>query len=283
MPSSFEINGPWLIDGLKLEELGKIIENIDKIFILALKDTDHNKTIGPKNVIMSFENDVRMQSNSLLEILKDQKTNNMKPIELEIEIGSRYLDLYFEFRIYKDIIKYNLKCNNEDMKNDITYEIHKWLEDISPSIITKYWYNPLFGSILIGVWIVAIIVLIFLVFFPSAFEAKRIAIHQAKELLDNGIDNQNQIKAIETLLEINSEYYPEKDLKTRRHEISYVLLHNITFIFICLIILSIIPKPTIGVGKLKKRVKFYKLWVKFVTISIPLSIFIGFISNFIIG
>lgn len=280
IPSERKIKGPWLIKRSDLEVLDKVLDSIYDKLNTALdqeikKDQDKFKYSKPdlqKTIVLTSKNKTKLYDNSVLGLLKDQKINDLKPKELYIELGKRYSSFAFLMSIstdYDGTLDYSVECVNEQIKDEIKYEIDNWLENLTPNKIYQVWSNFL-PYLLIPLGFFWIITLLGLLFVTPSDSNKNELKDKAKVLIEKGIDKNNEFEAIVILLKLQTKYNPEnKDYKTTiRPKVLKVLIISM----FCIIILVIIPKTTIGIGKHKMRLKFYKFWQRFVIISLPSAI-----------
>ncbi len=287
IPTEEKIKGPWLISQRDLENLDKRLDLIQKKLYIAslnnmqLKPEEDllNEAVIEKKIIISSNNKSKLTDNSLLDVLKDQKLTNLNPFKLEIEIGKKYSEFVFLLSVSnknEGILEYAVECIDEKTKDEIKYEIDNWIEEIKPSKLKQFWSNYLSSSlILIGI-------IYFMILFGNLFESpkstyKEILKIKADSLINNGITNNNQNQAIDLILKLQSEYIPAKINEKRN--IQPKILKLLIISTLCFFVLFIAPKTTIGLGKNKQKLKFYKFWVKFVFIFIPSVIIIPFLFN----
>lgn len=287
IPAEQEIKGPWLLSQIDFENLDKIIDTIFEKLMTALNDEmslypeayKYNKLKLKKSIILTSKNKTELLDNTLIGILKDQKLNDLQPDELFIEVGERYSGFVFLLSISPEndgALDYSVECINEEIKDEIKYVIDRWIEDLKPNKLSQIWSNTLPGFLTFFGILWFIILLSGLFDAPSDNFKKDLKI-QADSLISNGIDINNQNEAIEIILKLQTEYTP-KNINDKRTLQPKVLKLLIISIF-CFIVLIITPKTTIGLGKYKQKIKFYKFWNKFVLIIIPSLIILPQIIN----
>ena len=155
IPGKKEIKGPWFIGVDELEELDKIIEYIDtKIIESKYLEINESTSIDiqkypsiykdletgiatrkesylenhVKKIILISSDEKRLTDTSIKGILKDPKLKDFKPKELEIEIGYRS-DNSFSLNVkrrYDEEISYEVKCFDQDCRDEIKYKIEYW-------------------------------------------------------------------------------------------------------------------------------------------------------------
>jgi hypothetical protein len=281
IPAEQKIPGPWLLDRKQLLELDKVIQLAQEKLLIALNE-EVKQNSGKENikiihdinttVTLTAINRNKIVDKSIAGILKDQKANEFKPTELKIEIGQRYSDCFLVFEVSNCIdgdLEYSIKCNDDKIKDEINYEMESWLENIKPYKLVQIWSN----------W--KLLVILPIIFFGYLFLSMSMTVEtidnkdnlilkkQIDSLLVQGINKNNQYKAIEMLLKTKgTQVEGEHKLKLNKTYFKAFII-----ILIALILISISPKTTIGIGKRVSELKFYRFWIKFVIYSIP-SLFI---------
>ena len=99
------------------------------------------------------------------------------------------------------------------------------------------------------------------------------AISRARELLDQGITDQNYIEAIQLLLIIQSDYDPNSSAVETPAWFRVVLWGGL----LTSIVLSFKPKITLGIGRGNELITRWKIWLQIVGITIPGLLFGSFI------
>ncbi|MGE4385824.1 MAG: hypothetical protein AB7E39_08210 [Endomicrobiaceae bacterium] len=304
IPSQQEFDGPWLIDNNKLEELNETLLLIEKKLndacniLLGIHTTtrfneykkwDKNVTAedikqeiqnsypfhnSNKYVSLTNKQGTKITDKDLLSLLKDPQIKEFNPIDLIIHIqnGPYKFILEISTNPYRNL-KTIIDVSNDSIFNDINYEINKWIDKHRPNYLSQKWssFFP-FASLLIFI----------LLFFSTSLllkgQANLYKTELAREssiILKDGLDNNNTTKAIEIILKYESDYIPENFSTdtTINKEIEYFLI----LIILTLALLSISPKTVIGLGKNKWKVIFYRRWIYFVSIFIPVSILLPII------
>ncbi len=301
-PTTRHINGPWLISKEDLEELDIIMSTIDiylqksleteaKDLILSDKHNqnlpeqkikelvDMSKSSYPfnrmnKSFVLKFSNDTKLKDESIKGLLKDNKTKDLKPREFDanIEYGRNNI---FKLEIKRSItydLTYDLQCYDSNMKDEIQYEIDKWLEKRTPSKVLRFWAS--WGIVFFLFLISALSTLTYETFSKEYFTYNEVLVTESKELLKNGINATNHDKAVELLLKMQSNYQP-KDFIAKEKPKDATEYKVLTLIAFITIVAYLRPKTTIGLGKSKAEYAFYKVWIKTITITIPAICIIG--------
>ena len=117
---------------------------------------------------------------------------------------------------------------------------------------------------------------IFSTYKPSSIEVYK---DQIEAIIVTGIDDNNQHKALELLLKVNSGYVPS-DIKeeTRINETA----KRISIISLAFLIIGVFKPPTlIGIGRHKNKLKFYRIYMKFILYIIPAIFIYPYLVDFI--
>ncbi len=294
LPSQQRIKGPWLIDQKALEKLDCLLESIhQKLVQVANTDnakegnTNQKKLDVPKNAMLIAKNKSRIEDSTLLGILRDPKAKDFDPLELNIKIGYRYLGPSFLLSVdskYDGELEYSVECKNDQIRDEINYNIDAWVEELKPNKFLQFWSNwlpyLLCPIILTGITIMS------LVLFKMPKDINKESLKsQAYKLLQAGINEQNHNEAIEILLKLQTNI--STDNKSAKPILRINALKVLIIFLACIIMLSIVPKTSLGIGKGKRIVAFYKFWIKFIVITIPSLIIlpklIDIVNRFIYG
>jgi len=308
VPAKRKIEGPWLIGTEELESLSDVLEAINNKLATSL-ELEINETIRIENekerlsedsiktkieeakvrysfektkkkIVLSSLNDNKLSDKTLSGILRDPKIADFIPRELSVDV-EHGINNTFNLKIStasKGKLNYQLKCYDQEIENEIRYEIDKWIDKNQPRRILQIWSNH--SDILSGVFGITAFIAAILLFPTSVDSYKEEAKKKTQELLKSGVKKENQEQAMELILANQTNYTPEnyvatavanKDIKQRVFVISLVL-----FSF------SIIrPKTTIGIGRRKNLFNFYKIWWKLVVVTIPITFILNPITEYI--
>lgn len=124
---------------------------------------------------------------------------------------------------------------------------------------------------------------IFLLWIGSTFlagsgsPAKNFYKAQARQILQEGISQENQSKAIETLLALESGFVPQNQVIETPKWFIILLFGG----FLICIILTIKPKSRIGIGKGQDSIKHWRKWIRFVFYIVPGFIFVNIIFPYL--
>ena len=281
-PTEREFHGPWLFNQDDFEELDIIINKIDsQLFNSFNKEFEgddikkrYNYDRREKKFQLNFKNGSRLTDESIKGLLKDRATLDHKPEKFYANIEYGYNNRFkFEIsNIYGGQLNYDLICSDLSVKDEMQYEMDRWLERKTPAKFLKFWTD--LGPI-IGMFLFAILVFLSLfTFTKSYYSYKEILIDKSHKILGKGIDSINRDKAIELLLMIETNYEPEGFVAKEKPKSPIFVRLLVLGLF--LFVVSIIrPRTTIGLGKRKLTYNFYKYWIKFVTITLPVALIIA--------
>jgi hypothetical protein len=299
IPTDKKINGPWLLDKNNLDELNEalvVIEEkiVDVYNILVDKKAESKieeyRNLGrkididkarqeikesysfdksEKFVLVKTKQGKQIKDDNLSSLLKSSQIDEFNPIELRIHIQKGPCEFTLNVTTkYNGELETRIKILDETYFYDINYEISKWIERHKPNLATQTWSS----------WFPYTAILIFLVttFFSLKLVSSKGDIYnieldnQISLLLKDGLTETETTKAIEMILQRESGYIPE----TFNPEIplNKTLKWIWIYSFITTLILSIVPRTIIGLGKNKWKFYIYKKWSYIVLVYIPGSI-----------
>lgn len=298
-PDSYERKGPWLLSRVAFEELEQIISSIDvllqKAFEIEIVESikSENGDLSDKQLQQSIvnakntypydrktnvayfesKNKTRLEGKSLNEILKDKNLRSFSPKKFHATI--RYgnnIKFTIDINRYSDKLEYEINCFDQQINDEIKDSIEQWTEKYKANIYVSFWSNwgDMFSFILLMA-IGSFAVLTFVNFENSGKDAAKL---EAISLLNKGIDSSNINRAVETILKLESNYQFDKNVDIKQNA-NPIFLKIFIFLLLLFVFSVIRPKTTIGLGKSKSILSFYKFWIKFVTITIPTLLIIS--------
>ena len=148
--------------------------------------------------------------------------------------------------------------------------LQRWAAPKRPPIWQRFWV--LFNPIQWGFWITLLLVSGLIVNDSKSY-AKETFRNQAHQLLKDGISQDEQIKAIETILAIQAEYIPPGQQSGTPGWLKLLIFGGFA---ICLV-LTFPPKSLIGIGKGQVAIVRWRKWMRFVFIIVPGFIFLNIV------
>ena len=305
IPGEKNVSGPWFIGNSELEELDDLFEFAFKKISHSLKTAkeDQAKIDVENGTYESLEKAMKRKSflnyedkkkvelisingkklidDSVKGILKDTKLLDFKPKELILEIGNG-LNKYFLLKISRRFdgeLTYKVDFFDQDAKEEIIYKIENWLEKYQPTKVNTFW--SLYGS---GVSFVSFFFAIILFTFISTTELpdfKTINKNEITKIIKSGVNKENEAKAIELLLKYSTDYRPENIKEVTKVNKRAIQFFSLSLILFLLGILK--PITTIGIGEHKKLLNRYRIYTKFVLITLPALFIIPPIVEWIKG
>jgi hypothetical protein len=299
IPTEIKVNGPWLLDNKGLEELNNcicVIEmKLEEAFKIIVNRTAESKLEeykryddkmdlekakqkvsktypfekSEKYALLLTKQGKKIKDDTVLSILKNSQINDFHPTELRVQIEKGPCEFSLEISSrYDGELESRVKVSDDEIFNDINYEINKWIEKHKPNVAMQKWSSwfP---------WAVFPIIVIVLLWTPSLLKS-RADLYKSKLsqesflLLKDGLNEQEATKAIEIILQQESGYIP--DTFQPDVSINNTIFNGWLIVLLILIILLIKPKTVIGIGKNKWKVIFYRKWTYFVLVFVPLSI-----------
>ena len=290
IPAEQKLNGPWLLSLEALKKLDVVIERISTKLEFAINEDYkaspekyyNKKPDFLKKVLFTDKKKSTLSDSSLVGILQDQRLSVFKPKELTIELGKSYSD--FSVRIFvshefRQQFEYEVICDNVRIKEQVKYEIDNWVEEYKPDKASQIWSSFVFNYLIYflgAIWVLSLLGMV--VESPDDIEGK-LRKKEVYKIINQGIDSTNIYEAIELILKDQVDYTTPNT--TIESKVNKPALKVLMISLVCLILLSIHPRTTIGVGKNSKTIKFYLFWKKFILITIPATIIVPIVLSFL--
>jgi hypothetical protein len=163
-----------------------------------------------------------------------------------------------------------LQITVEPRSGALNQELFAVLRDWAINVQPPAWQRWILNIRSIGRIVLFLWVFFFAVnfFSPTPPNFKEHYKQEARKLLDQGITANNQQKALELLLAIESDYVPPSANPTPPTRSSRSLITNLLGIF-AVSVIAFFPELCIGVGKGKQYLGWWQTWVRFVSITVP--------------
>lgn len=295
-PTDIKIEGPWLLDINKLEELSQIINLIEKklqedldIQVDYEAALEYNNLKEQKNdlnyyrekikklypykheqnrVILETKEGKRIEDNSLLSLLKDSKVNDYTPNKLEvfIEKGNCRFSLSLT-TTFDGELETRTRVSEESIRSDINYELNKWFEGYRPKRIDNMWFK--LSTIYIAPVVLGFVIGVTETLNNDPREGyKKVLRSEVESLLKDGLNESEIKRSLEIILQVETGYVP-----TNTNYPSYsFFMYACVIGFVLSIILFLSPKTVIGVGKSRNKVKLYRIIKRILYVIIPTTI-----------
>ena len=301
-PQKKEIKGPWLLNHDDFEALDGVIQSIDSFLYQSwlekiksdiqnenkeISEEELNKRVEDsktkswyykhvKECQLTSKDETKLSDESVLGLLKDQTLSSLKPKSFTVKIRhGGIIENSFELKIsnfYKGELSYDISCYDPSIKDEIQYEIDKWIDKRKPNRALQIWSN--YGDLITFTFIVPIILLGIESFSTSYTTYQETLVLEMFELAKEGINETNRDMAIELLIKSKSGYRPDdfNPIEKPNNPIWIRLFAVSVFIYIASYFR---PKTLIGLGKMKSKLVIYKVWIKLVLITLPAILILG--------
>ncbi|WP_299103565.1 hypothetical protein [uncultured Winogradskyella sp.] len=170
-PQKREIKGPWLLNQDDFEALNSVIENIDNLLYQSwlgkiesdvknenkkiteeelnkLVEENKSKSWYDKHITeceITSQDETKLSDKSILGLLKDQTLSTLKPKSFNVKLRhGGIFENSFELKVsnfYKGELSYDISCYDLNIKDEIQYEIDRWIEKRKPNRALQLWSN----------------------------------------------------------------------------------------------------------------------------------------------
>ena len=306
-PTDLKLTGPWLVEIDKLKNLDNMIdrewkklseyreEQIQKEITKKLKEypaekqdeyrksvetnVRHDYILGreKRNIDIFFKSNKKMFVKSFKEAYEEPTIKEEIPtgFKMELELGDVSADLSIGEYFDKDGLSISVESQEPKISNELFYKFERWARSVAPPMWQKIWKKM--GGIQ---WFFLYFTLfaVILIMPSSSSQYKKVLIAEANELISTGINKENIERATEIILKLETGFVP-KDFRTNQsYWIKLYLIIN-SIVFILCLISSFPPKTYLGIGLGENKVKHWKLWIKIISIFIPIGILLPILLN----
>src|SRR3990167_9354058 len=307
--TEFRIDAPLLIDRKALENLHAIIETtsgkifkindedlekeVDRVFLQEYASHYKGRTVVEieeskkeirrliadryekyKNITAELGENKSFSVETLKELVSAPELSQENIKGLIIKYGVRNVSVLIEFGHFSWSSGLLIRTSPEadEFSKEIFVELRDWAyQNQAPP------WQRLWKKIQGFHWAIFVLIIFFSSFFIQTSQDIVLENHkvEAHKLLTKGITNDTLSQAVELALKIQSKYIPElqKQKEQSFNKRSIVLLK---VYLLMAIILSILPTLVIGIGKGSLKIKYWRWWLRTVSITIPGLIFTTF-------
>ncbi len=270
--TTLRLHGPWLLETKQLLALDEIMGQIRS----GEPAADGYAPANKKSLTIFLSKERELESSSFKEAMTHIASQN------EVAKGFEY---FAQVGITSALVrlippKKNKKSDGEEEpffeikvrppSRSTSYEIFGELKSWADSVEAPLWrqwmlleLRPLFRVAF--AFPVMILLLTFLNTSPGPTEYKEALKQQARTLLHDGINQQNQTKALELVLALESDYIPPgtKPQQARKPIAGYLIAVYV------LGFLSFTPTHCMAIWAGKSRLRWWNWWLNFNTVTIP--------------
>ena len=278
-PGSRKIEGPWLLDKDSLQKFETMINEIVSEFC-----HDSGEEYKPEYTI-TFSDGKRIIEQSLLNFDINNDIKTALPQKLIVKIYSKIHDIFcteLTFNLGDRMFQsfdYSIRNTvHEEVKLIITNKIEDWVEENKPKKFLMWWNK---NFVFFPVLCVSVILITLLLFSSSSSTSQLYQdslLPQVQDILEHGIDENNLTTALELLL-IKEYSYTPPSFQSNADPTIYLLI-----IIVCILVAIVgacCPKANIAIGAGRKKVQFWKTYIRIMTVSVPTLILLPLLINFI--
>ncbi|HWA94779.1 MAG TPA: hypothetical protein VG844_09270 [Terracidiphilus sp.] len=308
-PTSLSIPGPWILDLDSLRNLDQLIDScerrmqerreelIDAQFatewIEMLKDgipdeqmsqraTALRKRIGERyglnfqrrRLVVYMSKGRSTQGRTFEEVANHPhaRTEIPRGFDFSLEIADADLKVSLGSSEYNRDLSISVSSHDRDFAEELFGKLFNWASDIQPKRWLQLWLKSnMFSTLLLilAVWLFALTA--FFVLRPV--DGPSIVRHQALELAKGGVNQSNEMKAIQLLLEMEVGYEPAPIPKVHKH-LSNLFLVWFGWAACVLVAFRSPPKGALGIWIGKDQVQRQRWWIGFVSVTVPSSVLV---------
>lgn len=306
------IGGPWLIDRDALAELGKIVDDswdlldkrkadildsrirrrvdeqrakglsgkdLEEIGASIRQSEDRWYVRQGKKIVIKLGSDKSFTTDSLSDALQEHKLINEEATGIEIEIGAAEVQATISINRKYESLDIRTSPEREEAATELFVRLREWALKQRAPLWQRVWKNVSPGH-----WVIWFLCLFFSFIFVRAVQDTSIQqpIQQAKseafKILEDGISKDETQKALELLLRIETGYPPGK--VERKFPTWFKLLFWVGLVIS--VVLTVRPKLILGLGKGESKIKLWRKWLKFISITVPGLIFGSFLLPYVV-
>jgi hypothetical protein len=308
-PTDLDLTGPWLITAEQLSALDEIVgreirtlqesadarlqnavdEEVARFYgsLSAEERKKRHQEVHARlresgrfevttEVLVSLPDGKRLRAGGLREVSQDPEIAGSRIISLDMNFGGRSRAIKCSFSVggqWNKNLRLSVSGDDQQERERLFIELRNWVHDVMAPQWQRIWNRiastQLHWFVLVGLIVMSTSIV------TSATESPYIG--AAHALLAKGLQSKDITKALELVLALESNYRPNPS----RRALPFWFLVLVVAGPITCTMLSARPKIEIGLGKGRTRLRLWNLWMRFVAITIPLSILGALGQNFL--
>lgn len=227
----------------------------------------HNEEI---RLTLFFKDGNSIKLKSFSEGFKNRDINETKIIGFNLDVDCGEVSSVLECDPHFEKMKLRTRPQDLRISNELFLEFKRWIDMVRAPI-----WQRIVRKTYPFHWFLLLFVLIYAALFGGINKESPewLRMEQAHKLLQDGIEEDEHEAALEEILALLSDYEKPKAIILVS---SWYKLIVISGIITC-ILLSFIPKTVLGIGKDERRVKMWRKYLNFISVTIPILIFSSFI------
>ncbi len=303
-PTENKYDGPWLIEYGKLAQLDAVAEKkyqellqirekqITEAVRIEIKTRPDYKKYTSKAAISrlvreryEFQGESRsvaillpkerkVVAESFEAARKEKLLDDVVPLGFELQFEVARTSATISLGGYdRNTLNYRVRSSDDSLAADITYEIESWIKSVRPPAWHRFWK-------MIHGWHFLLLFLLFPIFLvatsiPSNTYKRHLRV-EALQLVRQGITVENQPRATQLLLELAIDMPP----KTSFDALPWRALAIISLTIVGLVfVASFPPRSHVGIGKGENRIKFWRIYLQILSVTIPVGVILPTLLN----
>jgi hypothetical protein len=303
IPTKYEIEPPILIDSDRIKELDELLSTIqaglegerwERIFRFIETNDSAKKYYGDittdnireiiaekefslipwklerssVEITLFLSNNQYLAVDSLAECFNNihLQNRNVEKLEIKIAIGEVEIEIR---QSYSNKLVIDVSPPGLEVSKDAFGKLRYWASQVELPLIQKLLYSRkwlIAGLVIYPIFILAPIAV------GSINNGTREINNEAIKLLKAGIDETNYLEALEILLALNVKYHP--NIPVSRPDTLINVIKALLFLLPGLgLLLFVSPKFVIAFGNGVNRIRYWRIWLRFIWITVPIYIF----------
>jgi hypothetical protein len=222
--------------------------------------------------VLRLDDGLRVEALTLEEALEKRDVLETRTIGFEVTMSSGERKVAVSSH-WLGSIRLESKPDSDEIAQRIFDRLLHWREKVqSPRWVVAWKRWNLLGGLLVAL---PLYVLAMSLVLPSLDRNASAWREQARQLLNDGLSDAEENRALEILLASQAQYPAPQDTATPQATPPLLRLMRITSIAFIIVLFAVAnpPRNTIGLGPGVRRLLFYQWWMRLVSVGIPVTLF----------
>lgn len=259
-----------IYNDLRFKQIEGDISEETKISRLKLVEESvrRSSTYKDKRILTLFlKTGSKVKVASFREALRLPELLEAVPVGFEVEVERGDVSCNIDLSRFDGTLSIKVSPENLTETREMLTTLQRWASTSSAPKWQQIWRR--LNGLQWLLWVLMFFISSWILTSQIEEKSKGLYKQQARQLLEGGISQDEQLKAVEVVLALQAEYVPPS---TNTAAPLWWLIFIFGGLIICLI-LSFPPKAEIGIGKGLERINRWRVWLRVVFILVPAFLF----------
>ena len=280
-PTEFSMRGPWLLSREVLLSLDSALdEEWERISarreaLVAEHQSEASDRYLPyelkrssKGVTLTLKSGAEFVSDSFAQALRDPSIASEVPVGFSASLEAADVRFKLSTSRWNDALQLTATPSDNREAQEALVLLSQWMRDHCAPLWQRIW-SRLSGLQWFAWWLLLFVALS--VIGAQSSPGERLARARARDLIDAGINSANINEAVQLMLSLQMDYYPNAGKVMVPQWVGVTILGGLAVS----IVLSFRPRIVLGIGRGEQIIRRWRVWLRIIGVVVPTFLFSG--------